>query len=350
MGWRVAILSSIAILSTLLLCYSCSPPGNSKLHIQGETMGTYYSIRCISKEHNAEALKKSIDSLLTVVNASMSTYEPNSNISLINKAEVSPERSTWIKIDPHMNRVFRAAKHLHQLSNKHFDPTIMPLVNAYGFGYTEKGATLPDEAAIDSLLQLIDFDSFVLRTRTDTTYICKTTPHTQLDFSAIAKGYGVDQICEFLYNKGIKNYLVDIGGELRAKGKNHKSQIWSVGIDTPSDTLKQRQLHTALRLDDRGIATSGNYRNFYVRDGVKYAHTIDPFSGKPASNRLLSASIVAYNCMIADALATACMVMGVEKAIQFVEENQQLEAYFIYSDEKGNLSTYQTPSLEIISQ
>lgn len=216
-----------------------------------------------------------------------------------------------------------------------FDPTVMPLVNAWGFGPDKE--MKHDSAYIDSLKQLVGFDKI----RFSKQRVSKSDPRIQLDFSASAKGYGVDVVAAFLEDKGIKDLFIEIGGEVVAKGKNlYTNDIWKIGILDP-DSDEINQFYTAIvGLKDRAMATSGNYFNYYIENGIKYSHTISPFTGYPIRHPLLSASVFANDCMTADALATACMVVGHEKAIEIAENHPEIDVFLVYSDAQGKRKTY----------
>jgi len=316
-------------------CASIAPV-NQWLKLRGETMGTYYAI---TYQHpTATNYQTQIDSILKAFNQSLSIYIADATISEFN----TTAPNTPIVIDEHFAHIFAVAKQVYKLSDGAFNPTVMPLVNAYGFGSNKKTAI--NSTLLDSLVQLVNFDAIQLNTTTQKPQISKTVPNVQLDFGAIAKGYAVDLLLQFLQQQGVKNALVDIGGELRAMGVNDTQQLWQVGIDKPLEQARVRQLQEIVALDNKAIATSGNYRNFYTENGVKYAHTINPKTGRPALSRLLSVSVFAPTCVTADAYATAFMVMGYPKAKQFVENHKslQLSAYFIYADETGALQTDKT--------
>jgi len=223
-----------------------------------------------------------------------------------------------------------------------FDITIAPLANAWGFGF--KKGTFPDSVMIDSLLQITGYDKVKLENEK----IIKQDPRIMLSCSAVAKGYSVDVVARLLDRKGIKNYMIDIGGEVVVKGFNPKNDRWRIGINKPiDDSLSVKQdIQTVLKVTDLGMATSGNYRNFYYKDGKKYAHTIDPRTGYPVQHNILSATVIAEDCMTADALATSFMVMGLEEAEAFCKAHPKIDAYFIYSGEKGKFETYYTEGMK----
>lgn len=310
----------------------------NKLH--GKTMGTTYSVSY--QDSLEQDFKGAIDSLLQAINQEVSTYIKDSKISVFNTStELVLEKNT-----EHFVRNFQQAKQIYQQSKGWFNPTVMPLVNYWGFGYTEKRAVESiDSSVVDSLLQLVVFDSVLLVEQEENWIVKKSNPAIQLDFSAIAKGDAVDAVGLFLEKKGIKSYVVEIGGEVRARGKSLKGYPWRAGINVPSEDAAVNSLQTALELDNKSLATSGNYRNFHEVNGQKYAHTINPQTGYPEKNRLLSASVVASNCGVADAFATAFMAMGLDRAWELVNQLPDIEAYFIYSDEQGAFQTKHTEGL-----
>lgn len=299
--------------------------------INGLIFGTVYNI---TYQYDGD-LKAEIDQELKKVDGSLSPFNDTSTISHINQnKEIVP--------DTLFTKVFRRSMEISKETAGAFDITVAPLVNAWGFGF-KKGA-FPDSTMIDSLLDIIGYTKVTLLK--DGKFI-KKDPRIMLDCSAVAKGYAVDVVARFLKGKGIKNYMVDIGGELVTHGKNEQDNLWRIGINKPiDDSLSQNQeIQTILQITDRGIATSGNYRNYYYRNGKKYAHTIDPHTGYPVQHSILSSTVIAKDCMSADAYATAFMVMGLEKAEQFTNKHKDIEAYFIYSDDKGKLHTYFTKGM-----
>jgi thiamine biosynthesis lipoprotein len=223
-----------------------------------------------------------------------------------------------------------------------FDITVAPVVNVYGFGFKKRERVT--SGLIDSLLRFVGYK----KVRLADNKVVKEMPQVMLDFNAIAQGYTVDVLASFLEGKGIRNYMVEVGGELRAKGRKLNDSSWTVGIEMPSeDEAEAAGLYTRVRMDNKSLATSGNYKKFYVEDGKKYAHIINPFTGYPAKNNLLSTTVIANDCMTADAYATAFMVMGVEKAKEFLVEHKELglEVFFIY-DENGVMKTFATKYFE----
>lgn len=298
------------------------------MEFQGETMGTTYSIKYLDSK--SKRLKSSIDSLLAEFNNSLSTYIPNSEISRFNKD------SLLVFKLPFFYPVLQKSKEIHQASLGYFDPTVGPLVNAWGFGF--KKEQFPDSARIDSLMQVVGFDKITFNEK----QVAKKTPNIILDFSAIAKGYGVDIVAQFLESKNIKNYMVEIGGEVVCKGVNQEEKPWQIGINKP---VLRQETQAIVALSNRAMASSGNYRRFYMRGNKKYAHTLDPHSGYPVQHSLLAVSVFAEDCITADAFATAFMSMGMEKAKEIMNKTNSLDAFFIFSDENGNLKTEATAGI-----
>jgi FAD:protein FMN transferase len=303
--------------------------------VAGFAQGTTYHITYSSK--NQEDLKPLIDSLLDSFNLSLSIYNNRSVISRFNRNDPG------VKADDMFTEVFRKSEEVNRITGGAFDITVAPIVNALGFG-SSKDTMNVDSAMIDSLLQYVGMAKVSLKDGR----ILKQNPHVMLDVNALAQGYSVDIVCRFLESRGIRNYLVEIGGEIRARGKNPSGQAWNVGIDKPEEgnVVPGAELQTVIRLKNRSLATSGNYRKYYERNGVKYVHTIDPKTGHPVISNLLSATVVARDCMTADAYATALMVFGLDRSIAFLKEHSFLEAYLVYADEKGQFRVYCTPGLQ----
>ena len=303
------------------------------VELSGTTMGTIgYSIKYFNE--NKEDYGDEIDSLLIVWNQSLSTYIPSSEISRFNSG-----KGCFAFESKYFLPVIKASKEVYDNSNGAFDPTVGPLVNAWGFGPDK--SMVPDSSRVDSLMHLVGYDKIHF----DEAQVCKDVPDLKLDFSAIAKGYAVDVVADYLESKGIENMLVEIGGELLCKGTKNDNLPWRTAIEDPSVEVYERKYLAVVELKDMAVATSGNYRNYYVRDGITYVHTIDPSTGYPISHTLLSASVFAKNCMLADAYATAFMVLGVEKSKAVLNKNPSLDAFLVYSGEDGELATYATEGI-----
>jgi len=274
--------------------------------------------------------KVQIDSILSGFDNSLSEYIPNSIISRVNRND------TLVQLDRYFEDVFYKSFEIYSRTHGAFDITVAPLVNAWGFG--PKTETFPDSTQIDSLLQYVGMDKVKLKNNR----VVKSDPNITLDVNAIAQGYSVDVVANYLMEEGFNNYLVEIGGEVRAGGAKKWLHPWKVGLDKPYEHsfIPGEAFQVILKLEDVSLATSGNYRKFYEKDGIKYGHSINPVTGYPAMDKLLSASIVASDCMTADGYATACMIMGLEKSIDFVKSDKKLEAYFIYSGPSGEFKTW----------
>ncbi|WP_100610966.1 FAD:protein FMN transferase [Confluentibacter lentus] len=316
-------MSRIITLLIFICCFSCKKDiKNTKL--SGAVFGTSYNITY----HSEINFERQFDSLFSIINQSMSTYISDSDISKINRNES-------LKIDEHFIKVFEASKVIHQFTEGVFDPTIGDVVNAWDFGPEGKIVNL-DSLKIDSLMVSVGFDRIKRAGNT----IIKEDPNAFIDFNAIAKGYGVDVIGEFLERKGIHNYLVEIGGEIRAKGVNvEKNQDWKVGVEMPHFDGTQSILK-AISLKDESMATSGTYRKFKIdENGKRYSHIIDTKTGYPSATNLLSISVIAENCMMADGYATAFKAMGIEKVKAFLQQHPELKVFLIFENDKQELET-----------
>ena len=332
------------IIGVLFVVSSCkeTPSSISYYQLQGKTMGTTYSI---TYGANSERdLKPKIDSLLQAINEEVSTYIPTSTISSFNQSE------EHLQLDPQKHGHFllnwKAAKKVFSQSKGAFDPTVMPLVNYWGFGYDgKKKVSQVDSVKVDSLKKMVGLEQLEL---TEDFLLKKPFSGMQLDFSACAKGYGVDAVCIFLNGQGIDHFLVEIGREVRARGLNSKKLPWNIGIALPKEGAGATEIQTVIPLQNASIATSGNYQNYYEVDGIKYAHTINPETGFPEKNKLLSASVISGECMLADAYATTFMVLGLEKSYALATELNGVEAYFIYGDDEGGMKVKFTDGLKDI--
>ncbi len=300
---------------------------------KGLIFGTMYNI---TYEYD-KSLKLEIDKELNRFDASLSMFNDSSVISRVNRNED-------FTVDSLFTNVFRQAMKISETTDGSFDITVAPLVNAWGFGFTE--SINPSQEKIDSLLLIVGWQKIQLSNENK---IIKQDPRIMLDCSAIAKGYAVDVIAQLLKRKGIRNYMVDIGGEVDVAGVNPSGALWRIGISKPDDDPESRKqdLQTILAVTDLGIATSGNYRNFYYKDGKRYAHTIDPRTGYPVQHNILSATVIAPNCATADAYATSFMVLGLDSAKQVLAHHPELLAYLIYTDDKGQYATWQSDQLLI---
>ncbi len=322
------ILFVIAILSYV----ACSNQKESSLiTIEGEAQGTTYHIAYINSK--GENFQRAIDSLLIEIDKSLSTYHKTSIITRFNQAD------SIVEVDKMFTDVFNLSKQVYQESEGAFNPTVAHLVNAWGFGF--KNIENTDSTTIDSLLKFVDFDAITIVDNN----VIKTNKNLMLDFNAIAQGYSVDVIANFLADQGIENYMVEIGGEVKVRGKNDKNKLWRIGIDKPVENEAERTLEAVVNLDNQSLATSGNYRKFYEKDGVKYSHTLNPKTGYPVRHSLLSATVITDNCALADAYATVFMVVGIDKAKEILTKNKKIKAVLIFENENKELETYMSEEL-----
>ncbi len=320
------------ILITVILS-SCANTPSKYIYNKGFIYGTLYSITYESPE--GKDFQEEITEKFKEFTMIFSTYEKESTISKINhNIAVQPE--------PEFITCLNRAMEISQITNGAFDITAGPMVNAWGFG-PEKKKSMTQEI-VDSLIEITGYAKIHFVNGE----IVKDNPNMKLDMSAISKGYTCDLLANFLVEKGCKNYMVEIGGEVAAKGKNERGKTWSIGISKPDEDLmvSNTKLEAVVKLPEHALATSGNYRNFYEEDGKKYAHTIDPKTGYPVQHSLLSATVLANDCMTADALATAFMVIGVETSIELARSIPGIEIFFIYADEQGNHQIYMSEGFE----
>jgi thiamine biosynthesis lipoprotein len=330
-------MKKILIISFLILL-SCGSSKQNKILVSnyGYSQGTTYSIRYMSKD--AMDYQNQIDSVLLEVDLSMSTYIPESLISKINRNESN-------KIDSLFFRVLTEALLIAEETQGAFDPTLAPIVNYWGFGFEE--IEQKDSLKFRELMLTVGYESLII----SDSILIKTNSSTQIDFNAIAQGFTVDLVGEHLTKLGITNYMIEIGGELKCNGLNADGELWRIGIDKPSESIQKDRFQAIIEVDNKSVASSGNYRKFKVDEetGLKYAHTINPITGRPVHTNLLGVTIITESCMKADAIATACMVMGLEKSKSYLEKHPEIDALFIYSDPKGKWLQYQTEGFEKIS-
>ena len=344
------VILSLVILA--LLVVGCQKEeSNEPIIISGETMGTYYRVTCNCPDRGIN--KGSFDSLLVLINASASTYIPTSIISQFNTSDsllalpIAQVDQVYSK-EGMFDVLWSASLDVAKRSGGYYDPTVMPLVNYWGFGYQlKKAVENVDSTEVERLAGLADFNN-LQRTKSDEfiSYL-KESKDVQLDFSSIAKGLGVDLLSQWLKYKDCDDHLVDIGGELFASGMSHRGEPWVTGINVPDPSAAQNDIFLKLQVSNKGIASSGNYRNFYSVDGVNYGHTINPKSGFPERNELLSTTVIAEDCMQADAWATAFMSMGLDKALSLVKESEGIDALFIYNED-GEFRYKSTPLFDQI--
>ncbi len=329
------------ILLIVSIAFACSNNSTEKttnyplkgqyVHFAGNTQGTTFSIKY---KIVTDSIKlPEITALFDKINNSMSEYVDSSIISRINNNEAN------VKTDNLFNAVYNASVKVYEKTDGYFDITVAPLVKAWGFLPSAKVKL--DQAKVDSLKEFVGMNKIKL----ENNQIVKEDPRIQLDLNSIAQGFTVDYVSLYLESNKITDYMVEIGGEVRTKGLNDKGEVWKVGIDNPEAT-EDNPLQTIIAISGKSVTTSGSYRKFFEEDGIKYSHTINPKTGYPTHHNLLSVTIVADNGTLADGFDTPIMVMGLEKGKEFVEKHKFLEAYFIYSDEKGVLKTWQSKGME----
>lgn len=325
-------MNSRTLLSALIfvsLFTSCKEKEVTYSRFGGFAQGTTYNIVYEDNGRiNPDSIKREVESILAGFDMSLSLYKDSSILSKVNRNEE-------VMTDEYFREAFRISAEISQLTGGAFDITVGPLVKAWGFGPDEKKNF--SDAKRDSLLALVGMEKVSLKDGK----VIKTDPRISLDFNAIAQGYSVDVVYDYFKGKGIPEFLIEIGGEVRVKG-DKGGKMWKIGIDKPVDNNMSpgSDLEAIISLKDKALATSGNYRKFYIENGIKYSHTIDPKTGYPAMSQLLSATILADECAVADAIATACMVMGKEKSIDFISSHPDYEGYLIFSDDKGNFQTW----------
>ncbi|MCQ2326710.1 MAG: FAD:protein FMN transferase [Bacteroidales bacterium] len=307
---------------------SCSN-GEKRYEFDGMVQGTYYHIVVYSTD--STGMSKGFDSIFNIIDQSVSLWEKNSTVCKVNRNED-------VELDQAFIDNFLAAKDLNILSEGALDITVGALVREYGF--TTKARSTMSQQQIDSMLQYTGMENLKIEGKK----IVKKYPETQIDFNAIAQGYTTDLITKYLDKRGCSAFLIDVGGEVFARGIKPDKKKWNVAIEKPAKSKEEeRTYNTIVLLENESIVTSGNYRKYYEEGGVKYSHTIDPKTGKPVRHSLLSASVIAKDATTADGLATAFMVMGLEKAKEFLVKHKEYNAYFIYSDEKGEMKVWHNP-------
>jgi len=319
-------LYKISILLLLVVgFFSCKQPSPKRMHLDGLAQGTYYSITYYDFEKRD--FQDEVDSLLQAFDQSVSVYQPQSIVSRVNGNDNDVQLDDWFVGN------FKLSQRISTETNGSFDITIAPVANVWGFGTFEKPDSV-DTRLIDSLKAYVDYR----KVRIEHGKLIKDDPAIQLNFNAIAQGYSVDVLGGFLESKGIERYIVDVGGEILTRGTKPNGDLWKIGIEIPKENNEARFYNSIIELSDEAVATSGNYRKFYVINGVKYAHSINPLTGYPVQHSLLSATVIAPSAAEADAYATAFMVMGVDKTLEFVQEHSQLKVYLMF-DKDGEVKT-----------
>jgi len=324
---KLALMNKFLFFIVTLFLWCCAPTQTTPIVHKGYALGTSYSVQYAPIKHSYEKVQKGLDSIFEVLNKSLSTYVPDSDISKINRGD------SLLVVDEHFENVYAMASEVWKKTNGYFDPTVGALVNAYGFG-PDTDYTPISESQRDEILTYTGWN----KTRiTSKKTVLKTHPQLYFDFNALAKGYVVDQLAYYLQQLGSENHLVEIGGELVAQGKSPRSQKWwTIAIENPNRE-EEKTLIKTLALQDKAIATSGNYRKFKIEEatGKRLVHSINPKTGNPFPTEVLSASVIAPTCMQADAYATALMVMPLEESKALIEREPHVEAYWIVETKTG---------------
>ena len=333
----------LLILFTVLFISGCDTQNDKIIKIKGETMGTYYHVSFVGdNSSNSTALKERIDQRLIAINKSMSTYDPQSELSLLNKGELATDADGWVTLSPDLAEVLSMSLDVWHNSEGSFDVTVGPLINIWGFGPDKR----PDNAPSNDLIQskLSDIGSEKIELDREAHKVRLQSP-LYIDLSAIAKGWAVDEIADLIEEQGYQSFMVEIGGEIRAQGKKPKNQPWRIAIERPSFNIGQ-DVALIVELDQQGVATSGNYRNYFEENGVRFSHTIDPNTGYPIKHNLASVTVIHESTGLADAWATAITVVGPDKGLALAEQNQ-LAVFMLVSE---NNSFKEVFSNEFIKQ
>lgn len=343
---RISTKNTSSIIFILLLGYISCSNQPSQIELSGFTMGTTYNIKIIPEKDSilsTKLIKQNIDSVLISVNYQMSTYLFDSEITQFN----NHESTTSFTVSNDFSLVVERALHWSKLTDGAFDITIVPLLYLWGFGpgqASELGDIFPEEHAVQKRRTHVGYEKLT----TNKYYLQKKDPFIKIDLNAIAKGFGVDAVYSFLESIGMNNIMVEIGGEVRTKGENRKNEPWMIAVETPDlESAGSKTISWALPLESKAMATSGDYRNYYEIDGIRYSHEIDPRTGYPAQTGVASATVVATNCMDADALATALIIMGAESGLQFIEKLDGVEAFLILREGNDNYRTIKSSGMKI---
>lgn len=331
---RHNFIGTVPLLIFSMFLFSCTPKSTLKpIHLKGQAQGTYYNMVYYDSLHRN--LQPRVDSILKAFDQSVSLWVPNSVLSRVNRND------TNVVLDANFIGNFKYSEEVSKATNGAFDMTVGPLVEAWGFGFENREKV--GKHIVDSLLPLVGYQKIKIVDGK----VIKADPRMQIDFNGIAQGYSDDVVGRFFDSLGIHNYLIDIGGEVKAKGQKPDGSYWRVGIEKPAaDKDAPRILKAVIVLHNMSVATSGSYRKYYEENGIRYSHTIDPKTGYPVQHSLLSVSVLAKNTALADAYATAFMVMGYKKARTFVENHPGLQAMFIWSAKDKSFKTYATPGFK----
>ncbi|MGD8716525.1 MAG: FAD:protein FMN transferase, partial [Desulfobacterales bacterium] len=333
------------VISIFFLFMSTSVEAKQEHLIQGRTMGTTYQVKVVTgRSQSISGLKEKLEARLEEINQSMSTYKEDSEISRFNDSQLVDNP---FKISNDFYQVMKIAQTIYQLSEGAWDGTVNPLVDLWGFGRAGRKTTIPQQKEISGLLPDIGFKNIEIAA---SGYLVKKRPTVTLDLSSIAKGYGVDQLADVIRKEGYQNYLVEIGGEVFASGYRKDGKPWRIGINRPQIDAAFDDVYKVVDLHNKAFATSGDYRNFFVVDGMRYSHIIDPRTGYPVSNGVVSATIISETCTFADGLATAIMVMGADKGLELVNRIDGTEGLIIIEKQDGGLVPHHSKGFEVDPQ
>ena len=335
--------AKVFIIAVALCFLSSGCEGKREHLIQGRTMGTTYHIKVVTGYFQGiSGLKEKIEKRLVEINAAMSTYQKDSEISRFNEFN---QTGTKFKISEDFYRVMKTAKAIYRLSDGAWDGTVNPLVDLWGFGREGPKNKIPLATEISALLSNIGFEAIEIL---EPGFLLKKRAAVTLDLSSIAKGYGVDRVADTIQKEGFQNYLVEIGGEVFASGYSKDGMLWRIGINRPQTDAAFDEVYKVVNLHNKAFATSGDYRNFFVVDGIRYAHIIDTRTGSPISNGVVSVTIIADTCTFADGLATAIMVMGPEKGLDLINRLDAVEGLIIVEQMDGSLSDFYSKGFNVL--
>lgn len=334
----------LALIVTLLFATAATGEAKREHVIRGRTMGTTYSIRIVTEDSGGiKGVREKIDRRLVEINRSMSTYQPDSEISRFNRFKKVGQK---FRISDDFFQVMTAGQKIYRLSGGAWDGTVNPLVELWGFGRKRSRDNIPHDSEIAAHLPNIGFAKIDV---VAPGFLVKKRAEISVDLSSIAKGYGVDAVSGLLRNLGYKDYLVEIGGEIFAAGYRRDNTRWRIGINRPRPDAAFNAVYKVVALHNRGFATSGDYRNFFEVDGVRYSHVIDPRTGFPVSNGVVSVSIISADCTTADGLATAVLVMGVQKGLELIDRLDGVDAFIVVEQPNGKLKDYYSTGFEVIN-
>jgi len=329
-GHRVKGLFRRGMFCAIFLLFGCDrePVQEQLQHFSGSTMGTFYTLKVLDlpTHLNHQEVSLGIERQLQAIDSSMSTYREDSELSRFNASR----SSDWFSVSPALSEVVREALEVSTATDGAFDITVGPLVNLWGFGPSPHQDQVPSDEEIDTELSGVGYQHVQVRSKPPA--LRKERAEIYIDLSAIAKGYAVDKVATYLESLGVLNYMIEIGGELRLKGHNDHGDPWRIAVERPSEGV--RDIHTIIQASDDGVATSGDYRNYFEEQGRRYSHTINPRTGRPVTHSLASVTVISDSAMYADAMATALMVIGTGAGFQLAER-QGLAAYFISHAENG---------------